>query len=364
MSRSDSFLTFQIMQTDVSSNAKRPRQSWSLRVAKINNTSQIDIIYKDSRGKEEPFSKSHKGAKIKIPWGPPSECELVLRKDGMNLVKELKFRNKKCEFTKFDINLFNSMSHINSFSQKIIALINKQQFRLLSYFLTLAQRSKGFIHNNEEEFDDNGFATDKSKPQIEDLVKEGGSNSSYYEFLSAAQDSAMDFDKIPKVARKRINLDSTNSTPEVKVSRKDIINDKEKSELTDPNGLEAKYRKSFVGVAHIPISNLSVHKDLSHLIMKTKVDLIEQSLLDRYDPSLLIPVVCPEDPSAPFSMASIETQRFLVVQKVQSFTALKNLQAKGQLDKLIGHSQGEVMCYVINPGSVFDDRVYYTFCLW
>ena len=71
----------------------------------------------------------------------------------------------------------------------------------------------------------------------------------------------------------------------MKVSKKASIELSEKGELLDSGGLEVPYRKSFCGVSSIPLLNISVHGDLTHLVSNEKVCRIEQSIIDRYDPS-------------------------------------------------------------------------------
>ena len=50
------------------------------------------------------------------------------------------------------------------------------------------------------------------------------------------------------------------------------------------------------------------------------------------------------------NLANIGDQKFSVIQKISTFRALENLNGKGEFKKLIGHNQGLLMCYVVNPG--------------
>ena len=63
-----------------------------------------------------------------------------------------------------------------------------------------------------------------------------------------------------------------------------------------------------------------------------------------------IPVVCPIDVSKPVDLKNIKDQKFYVIQKLATFRALENLDQKGKFETLIGHQQGLLMCYVVNPG--------------
>ena len=135
----------------------------------------------------------------------------------------------------------------------------------------------------------------------------------------------------------------------VNSDRRNKIDSNQKEELVDPKGLEQKYQKSFAGVVDINISNLSVHPKLAYLIMNPKVKVIEEDINLRYDPTQAIPVVCPADTSSPLDLSNIGDRQFLVIQKLQTFRALQNLEQRGQFRSLVGHSMGTLMCYVVTP---------------
>ena len=59
----------------------------------------------------------------------------------------------------------------------------------------------------------------------------------------------------------------------------------EAEELIDPDGLEKAFQKTYVGVSKIPIDNLEVHRDLSHMLMFNKVLKIVDHMRTCFDPS-------------------------------------------------------------------------------
>ena len=170
-----------------------------------------------------------------VQWGSPCMCEFVLKREGLNpVVKELKFTNNKLETANFNIELFNSMSKdVSPFDLKMISLFNSQKFKLVSHYLTLVQRSEGFIHSQEHIYDRHGFSNNGENPQMSDLETNGGSFECYMEFRNAVVQSALVV-SAAESSHKRKNAEV--GKDQCKLSRKNLIEAKEKEELVDPKG--------------------------------------------------------------------------------------------------------------------------------
>ena len=61
--------------TGLISNALRARKSWSIRSISLLGTAELELVYKNTRGEERPYSNSKPNASVKIPFGPPGKCE-------------------------------------------------------------------------------------------------------------------------------------------------------------------------------------------------------------------------------------------------------------------------------------------------
>ena len=337
----------------ITSKSRRPRTSWFLSAIKVADTYQVQIRYKNARNKIETFSKDPQNATVKTPWGPFKSVTFEKRRENGNLVKEFKFVNEESEYVSFDIMIMDYFrGGINSFSQRMITMHTKEQYKLLSMYLTLVQHSEGFVHYRKGFHFDDGFREDGGGIQISDLEKEGGSIDSYTEFLDLVKSSANENLNEISSNKRSSNMDEgEGQTP--KVPRKELIESKAAEELANPDGLEVKYQKSIIGVTKIPLKNISVHEELVHLVMNDKVKAIAEEIKSRYDPSQSILMVCPESNSSPLDLKNIKDRKFFVVQKIQTYMAFNKLDESGHFRKLTGHSDGLIVCYVINPGNFY-----------
>ena len=59
-------------------------------------------------------------------------------------------------------------------------------------------------------------------------------------------------------------------------------------------------------------------------------------------------VVSPES-DEPLDLNNVSNRKFLVIQKLHTFSALCELDRKGKFKDLVGHSDRTIMCYVIRP---------------
>ena len=100
----------------------------------------------------------------------------------------------------------------------------------------------------------------------------GGSSSEYEEFITFARQSAImaasSDESLVELAEKgkstskhKISTEASLKPP--KMSRSMILNKKEKEEIDDENGLERDYRGCFTGLAHVPLANISICKEMN-----------------------------------------------------------------------------------------------------
>lgn len=357
-----------IMATPASltSRAQRPMNAWFLFSSKVDGVYQFNIGYKNSRNVFGGYSTSPQNEVNKIPWGSPVQCDFVVKRSKENdVVKMFKFRNAKLESASFDLLIFNMKvgGDMSNFSDKVISLCVEQKEKLLALYLTLSSHSLGFNHHREFIHTEKGVRVDGDGPNLEDILKLGGSMEEYNEFINAMKDSAIEVSKDSNLfevmakyrknglMKRKLFSDLSNSVE--KRSKLAIINESEKVELEDPSGLEKTYMSSFLGSCRIPIENIRIPKELEGNVSESRVDNLICNMKNRFDPSLAVLVVAPENDSQPpiLEKGKVGSQQFLVVQKIHTFSAFHKLHKNGEFTQLKGHSKGTILCYVLNTNS-------------
>ena len=333
---------------------KRPRTAWFINVTKVEETCDLCIVYKNSKGDIRPFSSSNSNAKVKIPWGTPVKCEFLRTREGDETFGEFEFTGKK-EVVKLKASeLYSFGGEVNPFSRRISSMIVDKREVLLAAYLSLLPHTVGFVNYREEVHSPEGFLIDGSGLTKDDLEKIGGSLEEFSDFVKIALGSAKVVRKAADIRqffepkkRKQSNSRSTCA----KKSKAETIDERERFELTDSDGIEKEYQKSFVGLANIPLENIKISQDLEANINKHRVNRIIESMVNKYDPSISIPVVCPEDGQTVFDLTNVKNQKFVVVQKVHTVAAFKELDKEGKFNKLISHRNRTVPCYVLRISS-------------
>ena len=227
---------------------------------------------------------------------------------------------------------------MHPFSQKVTSLFVQGQKKLLSNYLTLVQSSSGFIFHRDMIHDEDGFMLDGSGVSVRDLEDNGGSVTEYRDFRKVVKECSNEVSKTGDVSlemarkradgRKKRKPEGKTTEPEKKKSKTAILNDDEKFELEDSAGLEQKYTSSFIGLVNIPLKNLKIPSELKNMVNIYRVYRIMSSMKSKFDPSQTILVVSPEDDSKPPSLRDIGSQRFLVVQKIHTFSAFQQLEER------------------------------------
>ena len=97
--------------TQLTSKARRPKNSWQMVTVKVLDTYQMNISYRNTRGESAPHSSSAKNVTAKVPYGPPISCEYRTRKDVQSgdHIKEFKFLNRRREGACFDETMLNNI---------------------------------------------------------------------------------------------------------------------------------------------------------------------------------------------------------------------------------------------------------------
>ena len=328
---------------------KRPRTAWFPFVAKLNDTYSLHIGYKSARGEFGEYSTSGRNASVKVPFGSPIKC--VYKTSG-----EFEFINssldskdfKLCELDSFLVEKFLPEGS-DCFAKKISSMIVGNYENKLAMFFTLLSHCTGFDKHLEDIHNDEGESVvEENKALInEELIKE------FRDFRAAAVGSARNIKRSSKDIRIYFAPKRKISARKgaIEKSKIELIDEREKVELNDADGLEKMYQNSFLGLANISLDCLSISPDLMENLNNNRVENIKISMVKRYDPSLNIPVVCPKDGQSVINLEKIENIEFMVIQKIHSVQAFKKLDAEGKFAYLIGHENRTVPCFVLRISS-------------
>ena len=340
--------------------AKRPRNSWFLNSCSILGVHQVQAWYKNTKGSIQPLTTSKPNAPVKVSFGPPTSCELRVRKQGVEVVTEFKFVNKRKESIALRDSILNSLeAGVNSFSKRVTSLSTEDpKKKLLALFLSVINFSKGFVHHREDFHDDDGFEITGEGISKRYIEAAGGSIEELRKFVEAAKDSAIIMDApdpsqndisqyFQTSSKKRKGSEEEPKAP--KLTKKETIDEHEKQELEEETGLEKLYQGSFICPAYIPLDNISISPEMQVLVNDYRVRFITTSMRNKYDPSKSVLVVCTEDDGVTFDGKNVDGHKYIVVQKLHCFKAFKELDKTGDLVTKPGHKDRKVLCYVLKP---------------
>ena len=342
-----------------------PRHRWFPYITKVNETFYLHLGYKSSRGEMSELKSSKRNSAVKIPFGSPVRCDFYLVQEKSLQQGEFLFANSSNSTTKLRLNNLDSFliekyfpDVPNSFAKKVSSLIVEKKETQLARFFSLLSHSVRFdkhrddLHNNEgedlEDTIDQSFLSNKS------VLKD------FQEFYDSAIDSAKVLTRSTDDIRtffdsKRKNV--TDSNVRRKRFNKEIIDEREKKELMDNNGLEKQYYESLFGLANVPLANLKIHPGLLKQLSQARVESIISSMEKRFDPSLNVPVICPDKGQVVTDLNEVGELEFLVITKIHTVKALMDLDSKGQFMTLASHESGTIPCFVANLQS--EELVHY-----
>ena len=338
--------------------SKRTRISWFLRVTTVEGVSQVTIGYKNTRGCVSSYTKST--AYPKIPFGPIAKSEYSQRKvEGGEVVGVFKFTNKSRETALLNEPFMNNLNsgndgNVDEFSKKITSMIIDKKQKLLAQYLSVLSQSSGFVHHRDEFHEKTGFLSDGTEIQERDFNSAGGSLSEFLLFTEVAKSSAVIVEKELLLTKnnnitnyfKRSGSESSSHKP-IKKTRGELLDENENKEIEDLEGLEQEYRKSFIGLASIPLDNVSVAPGLKSEINIFKVQSIADSIKKQYDPSFAVLVVCPEDITEAVDLNDTSNRKFYCIQKIHTLEAFKSLDKDGKFESLVAHCDRTVVAFVV-----------------
>ena len=248
-------------------------------------------------------------------------------------------------------------SGVNPFAKFVTGMIVENRQECLAEYLSLVPHAAEFVNHVEEIHTQEGFTSDGTGFTERDLAKHGGYLEELRDFRKAALESASviaapvsssdDISKFFNIGKRK----SEESNPKAKKTKAILIDENETTELQDEEGLEREYQQSFVGMAYIPLDNINIADDLKMNLSKLRIFSIKESMKKKFDPSICIPVVCPEGDQTVLNLKDVDSQTFAVVQKIHSVSAFKDLDVSGEFSKLPGHSKRKVLCFVLRATS-------------
>ena len=198
-----------------------------------------------------------------------------------------------------------------------------------------------------------GCSSTESSICLKDIEDNGGSLDGLREFIMLAKEYAVFAaselevnEKVFSAFKRKRSGNEVTETEVSKLSRKEKMDNDEREELEDPNGLEKSFQKAYVRAISIPLENINLSGDLKMIPHKHRVQEIITSVKLRYDPSKSVLVVTPVERD----MNSLDNpnQKFVVIQKVHLFQAFKELDKEGLFQTLPGHEERQVLCWVVD----------------
>ena len=315
------------------------------------------------------FSLAPRSSPVKPPWGPIVSCvyhTATNSREETGQYFKMSNEDKDEDPRNFKADLLSAMEGgINDFTQKAQDLVNENKSELLAKYLSLLTTVKGFNIHRPNLHSEDGFPTDKSKTEavIEDLEKNGGSYDDFVEFSTLAKENAflviddrdeavdkMNEDKFEGSAPPENNKKKAKPSedgPKPKLSKAEMVVNETKAELQDKNGVEKAFTDSYLGKADILLDNISLSPNICLPVSDWKVKGIMESMLTRFDPSLLRVVLFPADESI-FNPRKLRDNSYHVVQGIHSILALKALDKVDKLKCLPGLQFKRIHAIIIN----------------
>ena len=329
--------------SSVSSKAHRPRTKWYPAVQKSGEEYEFFLKYRNSSGIMAPYSNSPQQHKVKVPWGPPSSCCLGTSEvDGRD---EHFFRfslgNSNVKFFASSLNPL--AESVNPLSQTVQSMVTDGKLELLADYFSLLNQTVEFVRHHQGIFSEEGLRIDGEGIQEGRIVQKGGSIEHLKMFIKAARDSAQNCAQISADSHKRKSLGSNSRGKQLKLTAEQRFD----KEVSETEGVEKQYSKSFVGSADVALSLLDVDPVLKSKVRYFHVNGIKNEMMKRFDPSLLSITVRPRD-LANFNSEKVDESQYYVVQGIHSFRALQEINREGKLSQLPTLKEGLITVHVVN----------------
>ena len=336
--------------TPISSNT---RTAWVPLLVKMNGKIQIKIMVQKANGTRGPFTSAGPNSKLRPCWDSVLDCELISEtKSSGKLIKEF-----LCTSSDRDKHCFRAdtidpcMTATNPFTLKMSELVMKN-LKLLGQLISLMSRSKSFF-NSSDKFEDNGVAKDGSGITVAHLEEAGGSRQELENFISLAEKNFVDMGgdgcDTGKKRSKKIT-DFFNPKPDVKkMTKQEIVEKNFQEEMQSTVGLEKSLVSQYVDFSLIPLDRLQISPQLFLKLNRTKVEELAASMEERYDPSAVVLMVCPDN-FEKFEKTG-ESDIYNVLHGTHRLAALKLLDENGRLSKLPGLVNKRVPCYLVKTAT-------------
>jgi hypothetical protein len=343
--------------TPKSSNSKT---GWSVIHVKMQQKIQMHIMCKRSNGKIGPFSSAGSASKRRPMWEPIVKCDFKIEKKGTESKRLFQFKNVDNDTAVFRADLFNPLLvAVNPFTQKCTALLVSNP-KLLASYLSLLSCSEKYVGHNSDTHDKNGFSKGVGFSGEESLVRLGGSESEYVEFVKSAVATAADVDgvggkqssieKISPISKKRKVTDFFSPIEKKKLSKTEIIEENFRGMVTDDGGLEKSVVSAYLGIEALPLEQLHVSPDLFLPINQTKVNDLVESMSDRLEVSQLVVSVIPADLTKYDEDGTNE--KYWVVHGIHRLEAMKKLDAMNKIKPIPGFpSKRSLICFILKVDS-------------
>ena len=329
------------------------RTGWAPLIMKMNGKIQIKIMVQKANGKRGPFTSAGPNSKLRPCWDSVLDCEFVSeKKSGGGLKKEFLCTSSDRDKHSFRADLIDPcMTSTDPFTLKLSELVMKNP-KLLGLFISLMSRSKSFF-NSSDKFEDNGVAKDGSGITVAQLEEAGGSQDELEGFISLAEKNFVDMggegcDSAKKRSKKITDYFNPKLTVK-KMTKQEIVEKNFQEEMHSDVGLEKSLVSQYVDFSVIPLDRLQISPQLFLKLNQTKVEELAASMEERYDPSAVVLMVCP-DKFEEFE-ATGESDIYNVLHGIHRLAALKLLDEKGCLSKLPGLVNKGVPCYLVKTAT-------------
>ena len=344
---------------------KTSRTGWVPVVCKKGDKCQIRMACQRYNGSKSLYSSTPTAAKIRPPWSPIIDCELVTERiSSGDLVSKFVFTNSDNEKRKFDADQLNPLIYgVNPFTQMCAKLVVESKLDLLAMFFSLTAKAQNFL-THQDDYDKNGFALEASKGFGEkDILDVGGTVKELEMFKNLAVANAVvlggnssesrdeEF-KLNNISKRKISdYFNKKEIPKKKLSKSERTEVNFREEMENETGLEKGLTKSYVSFQNICIDRLSVSPKLFLNLNEGRVRDIKESMETQFDPAQIVLTVCPDDVKAYEEADNLDDINFCVIAGQHRLQALKLLDRQRKLEKLPGIKDRKVPCFICKASS-------------
>ena len=178
----------------LSSKAPSPRVGWFLPIININGILEVNLGWKSYDKTLSFYSTANRSSSVKPPWGPIVSVDFHQATNKRNEPgMYFKFVNKDGESRNFKADVFHVMvAGVNDFTQKCQELVVEKRSKLLTKYLSLLVKKKGFVYYRPDLYSEDGLPLDETEASAvkDDLQSHGGNVEDYIVFANAARDNA------------------------------------------------------------------------------------------------------------------------------------------------------------------------------